>query len=404
MSARLLERALGHSGGSLRLRTYYLLWCEFDFLGEVCNVSSVALDESSFKSDTDRNESVPGFDVIFSPAVVDKLRQTPAAGFSKAYSVTKATGIRTVSLRSLITSFHKAQTKDPRDMIYGLLALAEPSHGITPNYSKSAAEIYAEVIEASLWKQPVSWWGTDDYLASFSQLVQWVLGEPFWEGERPKCLPEAYDKHKNLVVTGILGKRISWGNSPSKLSLLNVDEIETLSWKQQAWLELSTPTKHIRNFSPICGNRPPKPRTFYRQKFNITPYCCNCGQNHQQDLAGHQPKASHSLHRIPNSISQNKTRRCPKHNTTGDFEKEEGSALLSTPSTNEDYLCFFKDCDVAAVVRGNQQGNYSVVGHCVIDFLRPLFERRGASIGPLEDWTMKCEVEMSRETLQRLTM
>lgn len=370
------------------------------------------------KTGTSKSPHVPGFDVRFSPDITDRLRKTPAFGFTKAYSITRATGVRKISLRSLLTSFHTAQTKDPRDMVYGLLSLAEPSHGITPDYSKSAAELYFEIIEASLWKEPIDWKGTDDYLISFSRLLQRVLGEPFWNCEVPTIPPEMYDKQETLVLTGILGKRITWGDSSSTLTVLNNDETQTLPRKQQIWLELNSLSKHDRSSSSYSGNLPQETSTLYRQKFAITPYGCSCREHTSQDSAVFQTEArntlaSHLKHITFKSIFQHKTPHCPKHNKgarCGEIGKEEGTALLSTPSINGDYLCFFKDCDVAAVVRYKKRGThcmegiYSIVGHCVIDTLRPSFDNVGDSISPLENWTTKCEVEMSREILVKLTM
>lgn len=281
-------------------------------------------------------------------------------------------------------------------MIYGLLVIADPSDGIKPDYSKSAAQIYAEIIEASLWKQPITWNGPDNYLVSFSHLLQRVLGEPFWDGELLKCAPEACDNLGNLVMAGTIGKRISCRVSPSTLTELRIDEIEILPGKKQVWLEQS--------FSPSCENKPLKSRTIYRQKFNLTPYYCNCRQNNTLNSANLRTAAHDFMHKVPTSTVQQKKCHCWQHIGPTDIDKEQGSVLLLNPCVDGDFLCFFKDCDVAAVVRSNEQGTYSIVGHCVVDTLRPFFTCQRASRSLLEDWTIKSEVEMNREILQRLTM
>ncbi|KAH8783854.1 heterokaryon incompatibility protein-domain-containing protein [Hyaloscypha sp. PMI_1271] len=84
----------------------------------------------------------PGYKL--SPALIEIIGKTPAVEFMKAFRVTKSGGVRCSSLRSLITSFARSQAKDPRDMVYGLLALsdsAEDTDNFTPDYTKPPHEL-----------------------------------------------------------------------------------------------------------------------------------------------------------------------------------------------------------------------------------------------------------------------
>jgi len=74
-------------------------------------------------------------------------------------------------MRSLITAFSTAKAQYPRDMVYGLLALLDPSQEIAPDYAKTICELYVDVLKVSVWKQPTDWKGADHYLVSFSHLL-----------------------------------------------------------------------------------------------------------------------------------------------------------------------------------------------------------------------------------------
>jgi len=56
-------------------------------------------------------------------------------------------------------------------MVYGLLALLDPSQEIAPDYAKTTCELYIDVLKVSVWKQPTDWKGADHYLVSFSHLL-----------------------------------------------------------------------------------------------------------------------------------------------------------------------------------------------------------------------------------------
>jgi hypothetical protein len=162
-------------------------------------------------------ENIPGYDL--SPKLAVEIQSTPAVEFLKSFQITKSAGIGRSSLRSLITAFCKAQAKDPRDMVYGLLALSTSSRSanFTPDYNKPTHELYVEVLKASMWRQSSPWSGPDQYLVSFSHLLQQVFGDPFWyrNCNRPlrmkSCVPGSYDLDEMLIVRGILGKKIVWG-------------------------------------------------------------------------------------------------------------------------------------------------------------------------------------------------
>jgi hypothetical protein len=72
-----------------------------------------------------------------------------------------------------------------------------------------------------------------------------------------------------------------------------------------------------------------------------------------------------------------------------------GNALLSTPHGYGECLCLFKDCEVAAIVREKSPGIYFITGHAIVD---------RTPLKPLEKWTMECDVAMTFEELQMLTM
>jgi len=74
---------------------------------------------------------------------------------------------------------------------------------------------------------------------------------------------------------------------------------------------------------------------------------------------------------------------------------QSGSVLLSTPVREGEYLCCFKDCQVAAIVRENWPGVYSIVCHATVC---------GKDLHILKYWMVEYTVRLSFERLQMLTI
>jgi hypothetical protein len=278
-------------------------------------------------------------------AVRDK---TPAVEFFGALRVAQSGGVRKSSLRSLITSFHSAGTQDPRDLVYGLLALSAPCDGIVPDYSKTTFQLYTDVLKASVWDTDVEWNGPDHYLVSFSKLLQEALGAQDWDITRDSFIgTESCDEAKMIRVGGLLVQRIRLDDSfkPAPLESLK----EKGHWPQSLYNTFSG-TGVYQRFTALQGGK-----TIFAQKFLLYSYFT---------------------------------------------WPQEGGVLLSYTFTTEDYLCLFKNSDVAAVVRPSGRktcgrNTFVVVSRAFV----------GDQCPPSSwDWMMKCDVEMSIETLMFLTI
>jgi hypothetical protein len=58
-------------------------------------------------------------------------------------------GLKSVSIKELFTSFQERHCSDPRDMVFGLLGLADADEGIIkPDYRKSASEVYTDFVSS----------------------------------------------------------------------------------------------------------------------------------------------------------------------------------------------------------------------------------------------------------------
>ena len=266
---------------------------------------------------------------------IKEFFRSPAAEFVKACHLAEAAaGPRKSSLRFLITSFSNSQTTDKRDMVYGLLALSAPED-ITPDYSKSIPELYFDVLKASIWKHPVEWSGRDHYLVSFSQLFQRVLGDPYWD----------------KTLRTFVGSRTAL---PDIYNVNDVVVVKGILAKRMIWgaAESHTSTKDSQDLQRLTAFKRGQPPSVVSQTF--LPYAY--------------------------------------YNAT-----QGGSALLLNVCGEGDYLCFFKDCEVAAVVRlkGGSGGTYTVIGRAIME--------RTPHVD-FKYWTTGCDVEMSLETLQMLTM
>jgi hypothetical protein len=255
-------------------------------------------------------------------------------------------------LRSLVTSFHGAMTTDPRDQIYGLLGIAASTEDITADYSKTAAELYINVLRSSTWHSIY----IDHYLVHFSEMLQRALGNPFWDNDKKLFVTLGHDlsikKRTNqvLYVRGILGKRIEW--IPGRRLY---PWVETLAEQSRTPSRLQTMLdekgfKGGRTFQRITAFDAGTNNSVFYQRFVIYPY----------------------------------------------FNKptEEGSALISQMPNPDDYLCFFKDCDIAAIVRLKTGSSdiYVVVGRALV-----------VQYPNFYDWTMECNVEFTLQSLQILT-
>lgn len=255
------------------------------------------------------------------------------------------------SLRSLVTSFHGSITSDPRDQIYGFLGIAAPAKEVTADYSKTAAELYIDVLKASVWRSNY----IDHYLVHFSEVLQRALGDPFWDVDKRSFVPIGHDlstqKTANVAlrVRGILGKRITWAPKSNTKQLLGIVEKPARQSVLQNMLA-DKEFKGSRTFQQITAfNKEPNSDVFL-QRFTIEPYF--------------------------NASSY------------------EGSALLSQTPNPGDYLCFFKDCKITAVVRLKSGSNhtYMVIGRTITNQHTSFY-----------DWTMECDVEFTLQSLQLLT-
>ena len=321
----------------------------------------------------------PGYEL--SPELVEIIGKTPAVEFMKAFRVTKSGGVRCSSLRSLITSFARSQAKDPRDMVYGLLALsdsAEDTDNFTPDYTKPPHELYVKVVKDSR-KRGAVWSGADNYLVSFSRLLQQVFGDPFWNSKRDTPLrmkdviPSSYDLGETLEVGGLVAKKVQWdpcnttiwengsftSSMPGDLRSLRHDlHTSRLERKDFAWLnhgstsnaKVIVPLNNLEARSILEFNSG-KRALVYNQKFTAFRIWGSSGQS--------------------------------------------GSVLLSTPVHKGEYLCCFKDCEVAAIVRENWPGVYSIVRHAIVC---------GNYLQLMENWMVEYTVRLSLERLQMLTM
>ena len=244
-------------------------------------------------------------------------------------------------------------TTDPKDQIYGFLGIAAPAKGIIADYTKTAAELYIDVLKASIWSSNY----TDHYLVHFSELLQRALGDPFWNNDKKSFFHIGHDlstkkgTNQGRHVRAILGKRIKWESKshmapPEKGSQRNVQgESELEMMLDKKGFEGGRTFQQITAFDKEANN------SVFLQRFRIHQY-----------------------------FSSEPT--------------EGGSALLSQTPNPDDYLCFFKDCNIAAVVRLKPGwGNvYVVVGRALVD-----------QSTDFRYWTMECNVELTLQSLQLLT-
>lgn len=257
------------------------------------------------------------------------------------------------SLRSLVTSFHGSMTTDPKDQIYGFLGIAAPAKGVIADYTKTAAELYIDVLKASIWSSNY----TDHYLVHFSELLQRALGDPFWNNDKESFfhighgLSIKHGTNQALHVRAILGKRIEWESESHMASLRKA--LNKMSGEKSE-LEMMLDKKGFkggRTFQQITAFDKEANNSVFLQRFRIHKY-----------------------------FSSELT--------------EGGSALLSQIPNPDDYLCFFKDCNIAAVVRlkPGSSSIYVVVGRALVDQSTNFY-----------DWTMECNVELTLQSLQLLT-
>jgi hypothetical protein len=243
-------------------------------------------------------------------------------------------------------------TTDPRDQIYGFLGIAAPTKEVTADYTKTAAELYIDVLKASIWKSNY----IDHYLVHFSELLQRALGNPFWNNDKKSFVHIGHDlstkkgTNQVLYVRAILGKRIEW-----------VSKSRTSRW--------------VETLGKLLGPPPGLQTMLDKEGFKG-------GRTFQQITAFDKE--------TNNSVFFQRFLIHPYFNTPA----EGGSALLSQIPNPDDYLCFFKDCNIAAVVRlkTGSSNIYVVVGRALVD-------QRSA----FRDWTMECNVEFTLQSLQVLT-
>jgi hypothetical protein len=308
--------------------------------------------------------------------------------FLKAFRVTKSGGVGCSSLRSLITSFARSQAKDPRDMVYGLLALsdsAEDTDNFTPDYTKPPHELYMKVVKASLWKSGSVWSGADNYLVSFSRLLQQVFCDPFWNSKRDTPLwmkdvfpssYESYDLGEILEVGGLVAKKVQW------------DPCNTTIWENGSFTS-SMPGDFRSLRHGLYGSRL-EPKDFAWLNHGST-------SNAKDIVPLNNLEAQEEARSI---LEFNSGKRALVYNQTFTAlgywgSSQSGSILLSTPVREGEYLCCFKDCEVAAIVRENRPGVYSIVRHAIV---------WGNDLHPPKNWMVEYTLRLSFERLQMLTM
>jgi hypothetical protein len=321
----------------------------------------------------------PGYEL--SPELVEIIAGTPAVEFLKAFRVTKSGGVGCSSLRSLITSFARSQAKDPRDMVYGLLALsdsAEDTDNFTPDYTKPPHELYVKVVKASLWKRGSVWSGADNYLVSFGRLLQQVFGDPFWDSKcdtplwMKNVIPSSYDLGEILEVGGLVAKKVQW------------DPCNTTIWENGSFA--GSMPGDFRSLRHDLHSSRLEPKDFAWLNHGST--------SNAKDIVPLNNLEAHSI------LEFNSGKRALVYNqkftALGYWgSSQSGSVLLSTPVREGEYLCCFKDCQVAAIVRENWPGVYSIVRHATVC---------GKDLHILKYWMVEYTVRLSFERLQMLTI
>jgi hypothetical protein len=205
-----------------------------------------------------------------------------------------------------------------------------------------------------------------------------VFGDPFWNSKRDtplwmkEVIPSSYDFGRILEVGGLVAKKVQWdpcnttiwengsftSSMPGDLKSLRLDlHTSRLERKDFAWLNhgstsnanVIVPLNNLESHSILEFNTD-KRALVYNQKFTAFGYWGS---------------------------------------------SQSGSVLLSTPVREGEYLCCFKDCEVAAIVRENWPGVYSIVRHAIVC---------GNDLHLMKNWMVEYTVRLSFERLQMLAM
>lgn len=248
-------------------------------------------------------------------------------------------------IESLLAIFEDSKCSEPQDKIYGLLSLADNGFkdAITVNYSMTMFEVYVDVIWACDAEKLLT-----SHICSFSQLVQRTLGGPF-------------PRHSQ-VTHGRSDQRLLILSALSKGAIIPIDTFHSTSVGPAVTSRkrLVSLRHCFQSLTNSTENRDTYLANALNQLEQIPPKyfaAIESSSSYGSDLLGLSMPAE--WWDMPFKLSQ-------QNKKTRLFLGMNGEIGLAASCIREDdILCQFENCDIAAIVRWKGD-KYEIISRAVV--------------------------------------
>jgi hypothetical protein len=247
-------------------------------------------------------------------------------------------------IESLLAIFEDSKCSEPRDKIYGLLSLAENRFrsAITVDYSMTMFEVYIDVVWAFGAEKNMT------HTCAFSQLVQRTLGGPF--------------PHQNQVSHDRSDLGLLNVATLCKGAILPIDTIPgaSISPVVASRKRLEALRRCLQSMVDTMGDRDTYLANSVNQLEQVPPEHLAAIESSSSYVSAQNNQSSPTLH-TDVAFNPPKTNGQPRL-----FLGMEGEIGLAASCIREDdVLCQFQDCDIAAIIRPKGD-KYQIISRAVV--------------------------------------